>query len=193
MTTRTVELAALAAWTTIPGLEDVSGIGRYATTVTAPADWRDGAGAWLDLGVTFDTVRVTLNGERLPAVSPLVTRIDLGARLRPGRELVGRRGDHDVVQPAPHDPSVRVREVEPSGLRPDRAGDRAALSGSDDLRRQPQLSHSPVGGMAMKQVGHTLAGASASRCLRARDSEAAYREVSAALPPSSGMSAPAQR
>ena len=85
VTTRTVELAALAAWTTIPGLEDVSGIGRYATTVTAPADWRDDVGAWLDLGVTFDTVRVTLNGERLPAVSPLVTRIDLGAGLRPGR------------------------------------------------------------------------------------------------------------
>ena len=84
VTTRTVELTSLVAWTQIPGLADVSGIGRYATTVTAPDDWTADAGAWLDLGTTFDTVRVTLNGERLPAVSPLVTKLDLGNRLRPG-------------------------------------------------------------------------------------------------------------
>ena len=82
--TRTVELAALAAWSSIPGLQDVSGIGRYTTTVTTPADWSDDAGAYLDLGTVFDTTRITLNGERLPATTPLVTRIDLGQRLRPG-------------------------------------------------------------------------------------------------------------
>ena len=83
-TVRTVELSTLTAWTNIPGLQDVSGIGRYTTTFDLPASWTDGAGAELELGTLFDIVRVTVNGDRVEPTSPLVSRIDLGTRLRPG-------------------------------------------------------------------------------------------------------------
>ncbi|MFT4081051.1 MAG: glycosyl hydrolase [Nocardioides sp.] len=87
VSTSTRTLDTLAAWTEIDGLEDVSGIGRYTTTLTLPADWT-GAGAYLDLGTVFDTVKVTLNGTEVAPVSPLVSRIDLGRALRPGENTL---------------------------------------------------------------------------------------------------------
>jgi hypothetical protein len=51
---------------------------------------------------------------------------------------------------------------------------------------QPQLSHTPVAGMAMKHVGQVLTGTASRATLRARALEAARRGVSAAVPPSSG-------
>ena len=38
---RTVELTTLVPWSQVPGLEDVSGIGRYTTEVDLGSDWTD--------------------------------------------------------------------------------------------------------------------------------------------------------
>jgi hypothetical protein len=83
-----VPLTALAAWSAIPGLEDVSGIGRYTTTITLGKEWARDVGALLDLGEVFDTFRVTINGRLLPPLSQCDTVVDLGDRLKPGRNTV---------------------------------------------------------------------------------------------------------
>jgi hypothetical protein len=87
-TIRTFELTTLAAWTTIPGLQDVSGIGRYTTTIDLPASWTPDVGAELELGTLFDIVKVTVNGDRVDPRTPLAPRIDLGTRLRPGANTI---------------------------------------------------------------------------------------------------------
>jgi hypothetical protein len=73
-------LDALVAWPQIPELQDVSGIGRYSTTVRLDG----GHGAYLDLGEVFDTARVTVNGHRLPPVDQVHPVADLGEYLRSG-------------------------------------------------------------------------------------------------------------
>ncbi len=78
-------LDGLKAWPDIPELQDVSGIGRYTTTV----DW-DGsaAGAMLDLGEVFDTFRVSVNGRALPPADQLDTAVDLGPYLVRGSNTI---------------------------------------------------------------------------------------------------------
>lgn len=79
---------ALAAWPLVPGLEDVSGIGRYAITITLGSEWKRGLGAKLDLGEVFDTFRVRVNGRQLPPLAQVNTLVDLGDRLQPGRNVI---------------------------------------------------------------------------------------------------------
>ncbi|MCX5321988.1 glycosyl hydrolase [Streptomyces sp. NBC_00120] len=82
-------LDTLAPWPQIPGLEDVSGIGVYRTTLTLGNDWSpDEHGALLELGGVFDTFRVSVNGRELPPLDQLTRVADLGGRLRPGRNTV---------------------------------------------------------------------------------------------------------
>jgi hypothetical protein len=78
-----VSLDALAPWSAIPGLEDVSGVGRYTTTVDL-----DTTTAHLDLGEVFDTVQVTVNGHRLSPVNLLNPVVDLSGYLRRGRNTI---------------------------------------------------------------------------------------------------------
>ncbi|WP_324612302.1 glycosyl hydrolase [Streptomyces sp. AS58] len=85
---REFTLDAPAAWPAIPGLEDVSGIGRYRTTVNLDTPWTGGYGAYLDLGEVFDTFRVTVNGHRLPPADQLTPRVDVGPYLRRGANTV---------------------------------------------------------------------------------------------------------
>lgn len=85
---RNVPISALAAWQAIPGLEDVSGIGRYTTTITLGREWSREVGAKLDLGEVFDTFRVKVNGRLLPPLSQCNTVVDLGDRLRAGRNTI---------------------------------------------------------------------------------------------------------
>jgi len=73
-------LDGLLAWSSIPELADVSGIGRYRTTVVAPAGGRR---ALLDLGKVVDTCRVRLNGRLLPPVDVLRPVADLMLRAGP--------------------------------------------------------------------------------------------------------------
>ncbi|MDP9798987.1 hypothetical protein J2S43_007499 [Catenuloplanes nepalensis] len=81
--THALDLSGLRPWTEIPQLADVSGIGRYATTVDVPAC----AGAYLSLGEVFDTARVTVNGHAV-AVSLLNPVVDVGPHLRRGRNTI---------------------------------------------------------------------------------------------------------
>ncbi|MFG1815381.1 glycosyl hydrolase [Kribbella sp. NPDC049174] len=78
-----VSLDALAPWSAIPGLEDVSGVGRYTTAVDL-----DTTTARLDLGEVFDTAQVTVNGHRLPPVNLLNPVVDLTGHLRRGRNTI---------------------------------------------------------------------------------------------------------
>ncbi|MCL8025478.1 glycosyl hydrolase [Nocardioides bruguierae] len=105
VTTHEVSLDALAPWTGIAGLEDVSGIGRYTTTVTTPEDWGGTDRARLDLGAVTDTFRVWVNGEQLPACDRLDTVVDLGGRLR--------AGDNEVVVEVTTTLFNRLRTVTP--------------------------------------------------------------------------------
>ncbi|WP_425840090.1 glycosyl hydrolase [Streptomyces fractus] len=85
----TLTVDALAAWTWLPGLEDVSGIGRYRTTVEVGDDWDpDAHGALLELGGVFDTFTIRVNGRDLPPVDQLTRVADLGGRLRRGSNTI---------------------------------------------------------------------------------------------------------
>lgn len=86
--TQLAELAAAQSWSRVAGLEDVSGIGRYVTVVDLGEDWTEEDGAVLELGEVNDTFRVRVNGELLPACDPLKSTVDLGRRLRPGRNVI---------------------------------------------------------------------------------------------------------
>jgi hypothetical protein len=85
---RRAELGAAQAWSKVPGLEDVSGVGRYRTVVDLGDDWTEDDGALLELGEVNDTFRVRVNGEELPPCDPLKATVDLGHRLRPGRNEI---------------------------------------------------------------------------------------------------------
>lgn len=86
---RRKRLDGLAPWSEVSGLEDVSGVGRYRTEVDLGKDWKKPVdGARLELGEVTDTFRVTVNGEALPACDVLDTTVDLGHRLKPGRNVI---------------------------------------------------------------------------------------------------------
>ena len=78
------DLATLQSWSKVAGLEDVSGIGRYRTTIDLGADWTGDDGAYLELGEVNDTFRVRVNGELLPPCDPMDAVVDLGHALVPG-------------------------------------------------------------------------------------------------------------
>ncbi|WP_435742372.1 glycosyl hydrolase [Nocardioides sp. SYSU DS0663] len=85
---RRASLTSPVPWTQVPGFEDVSGVGRYRTVVELPRDWSRTDGALLELGEVNDTFRVSVNGEALPACDVLDTTVDLGGRLRAGRNVI---------------------------------------------------------------------------------------------------------
>ena len=85
---RTAELTTLVPWSQIPGLEDVSGLGRYTTQVDLGSDWTDRDGAWLELGEVTDTFRVTVNGVAVGGCDPLHPRVDLAGLLRRGTNVI---------------------------------------------------------------------------------------------------------
>ncbi len=84
----TRELDSLQGWSKVAGLEDVSGVGRYRTTIDLGADWTDDDGAYLELGEVNDTFVVWVNGEELPPCDPMDAVVDLGRRLRRGRNVI---------------------------------------------------------------------------------------------------------
>ncbi|MEV6106600.1 glycosyl hydrolase [Streptomyces sp. NPDC051940] len=85
---RNLGLDGLAAWPDIPELADVSGIGRYRTTVDLGAPWTGGYGAYLELGEVFDTYRITVNGTELPPADPVTSRVDVGPWLQRGANTI---------------------------------------------------------------------------------------------------------
>jgi hypothetical protein len=85
---RTLQLGTLVPWSQVPGLEDVSGLGRYTTEVDLGSDWTDRDGAWLELGEVTDTFRVSVNGVAVGGCDPLHPRVDLAGLLRPGANVI---------------------------------------------------------------------------------------------------------
>ncbi|KRB78512.1 hypothetical protein ASE01_04410 [Nocardioides sp. Root190] len=81
-------LTTLDSWSKVAGFEDVSGIGRYRTTVDLGKDWTGHDGAVLELGEVNDTFRVRVNGALLPPCDPMDPSVDLGHRLRPGKNVI---------------------------------------------------------------------------------------------------------
>lgn len=79
-----LHLSSLTAWSSVPELVDVSGVGWYRTEVDAPGD----LGALLSLGPVVDTCRVRVNGRLLPPVDVTDPVVDLGPWLRAGRNAV---------------------------------------------------------------------------------------------------------
>lgn len=84
----TLTLDALLPWSQLPELADVSGVGRYRTTLTLPSGWGADHGALLELGEVGDTCRVTLNGTRLGPVDRLRPVLDVGPWLRRGNNTL---------------------------------------------------------------------------------------------------------
>ncbi|MEV5751541.1 glycosyl hydrolase [Actinoallomurus sp. NPDC052308] len=81
-------LDSLQPWPSIPELADVSGIGRYTTTVDLPRPWTSAYGACLRLGQVFDTCRVTVNGREVPPVDQINPVVDVGPYLRAGANTI---------------------------------------------------------------------------------------------------------
>jgi hypothetical protein len=81
-----VDLDALADWRDISALSGSSGTGTYTTTIDVPAD-RVGPdrGSYLQLGRVEGAVQVYVNSERVTPAVIAPPRIDLGGRLRPGK------------------------------------------------------------------------------------------------------------
>jgi hypothetical protein len=84
---RRLALDGLAAWSAIPGLEDVSGKGTYTLVLPLSAALEPGQGYYLELGRVFDTAAVSVNGVTLP-LDQLTRRADLGTLLRKGRNVI---------------------------------------------------------------------------------------------------------
>ena len=81
--------STLPAWSAIPALADVSGIGTYTTTVDVGPAWTGGTGAYLNLGSVTDTATVAVNGTTLPPLDYSdETKIDLGPYLHAGANAI---------------------------------------------------------------------------------------------------------
>ncbi|MFE6508276.1 glycosyl hydrolase [Nocardioides sp. NPDC057767] len=76
------------SWSKVAGLEDVSGIGRYRTSIDLGTDWTPDDGAFLELGEVNDTFRVRVNGELLPPCDPMDPVVDLGHALVAGSNTI---------------------------------------------------------------------------------------------------------
>ncbi|MET7336513.1 glycosyl hydrolase [Nonomuraea sp. NPDC005650] len=79
-----LDLDPLTAWTDLPTLADVSGVGTYTTRVEV--DWE--GGAYLELGEVTDTCRVRVNGRRLDPVNQINPVVDVGPYLRRGANTI---------------------------------------------------------------------------------------------------------
>lgn len=90
-TDHSVDLSALKPWSEIPGLEDVSGIGTYTTTVTVPSRWTGGRHAVLSLGEVTDTFRVRVNGRDVGNVDQITGTVDISEYLEAGENTISVR------------------------------------------------------------------------------------------------------
>ncbi|MGA4837347.1 glycosyl hydrolase [Streptomyces sp. G45] len=85
----TLRLARLVDWRTLPRLRTTSGTGTYRTTVTLDEHWTaPNHGAYLELGRVEGGVQVRVNGRHAHPASVAPPRIDIGALLRQGRNVI---------------------------------------------------------------------------------------------------------
>ncbi len=77
------------SWTdsTDTGVKYFSGVGTYAKTIQAPADWfKPGASLWIDLGDVKNLAEVSVNGVSLGMVWHAPYRVDVTKALKPGEK-----------------------------------------------------------------------------------------------------------
>lgn len=77
----------LVPWTSISGLENVSGIGTYTAVFDLEKGWREGVGAVIELGDVVDTYRITVNGSAL-TTNQIDTTLDIGPWLHAGSNTI---------------------------------------------------------------------------------------------------------
>lgn len=77
-------LETLEPWTSYEELQDVSGIGTYSTSFTL-SDWSSETGAMLDIPEFIGSLRLKINGKKLPAQDQLNTEFDVGPWLKKGK------------------------------------------------------------------------------------------------------------
>ncbi len=79
----TVDLGYLRPWRSIPELQHVSGIGTYTTSFELPKGWKEGVGAYVDLGIVNFSYRLIINGKAIKT-SQINTCIDIGPFIKSG-------------------------------------------------------------------------------------------------------------
>ena len=68
-----------------PGIRYFSGLGTYAKTINAEANWfTSGAKLWLDLGDVKNLAEVTVNGKPVGIVWHAPYRVDVTSAMKPG-------------------------------------------------------------------------------------------------------------
>jgi len=68
-----------------PGIRYFSGLGTYAKTINAEANWfTSGAKLWLDLGDVKNLAEVTVNGKPVGIVWHVPYRVDVTSAMKPG-------------------------------------------------------------------------------------------------------------
>jgi hypothetical protein len=84
----THNLPTLVTWNKIPDLENVSGRGYYTAKFQWPPTQTAVDGAFIDVGRIFQTLTLTVNGNRLPPLDPSEGRADIGPYLKTGENEV---------------------------------------------------------------------------------------------------------
>ncbi|PQE27097.1 secreted protein [Rutstroemia sp. NJR-2017a WRK4] len=91
-TNLTFNISTLLPWKELlPSLANVSGLGYYSTSFQWPpigVDATDLSGAYIDLGAILHTVRVQVNGKRLPPLDLTWAKADIGSALIPGTNII---------------------------------------------------------------------------------------------------------
>lgn len=80
-------LPSLVPWTDIPALQNVSGIGTYATTFSFPSDPAD-VSAFVSFGPVLNTIRARVNGRLLPALDIADAVADVTEFVRAGENVL---------------------------------------------------------------------------------------------------------
>ncbi len=74
-----------------PGIRYFSGMATYSTAFVLPANARPGAPLWLDLGTVADIAEVRVNGQLAGYSWFAPDRVDIGAYVKPGKNMLDIR------------------------------------------------------------------------------------------------------
>jgi len=86
----TLSMTALSPWqdSDDPALKYFSGIADYSNTFAAPSDWQADQPLWLDLGEAHDVAEIWVNEQRVGGLWRAPWRIDVGAFVQLGANLL---------------------------------------------------------------------------------------------------------
>ncbi|KAF2090207.1 hypothetical protein K490DRAFT_36539 [Saccharata proteae CBS 121410] len=81
-------LSSLVSWDQIPALTNASGIGYYSTSITWPSFNGTADSAYITFSEVLHTLRLYVNGQKLPPPDVNAARADLGPYLKEGRNEI---------------------------------------------------------------------------------------------------------